>query len=76
MSMHNLEAFADRNSLSWQLHQQTRAIITQHEEVKRWQQLEDRVVDRVLRRIQVEVRDEASPAIKAIRKEIDNMFRG
>ena len=37
--------------------------------------LEERVYQRVMKRIQVEVKNEATPAIREIRRELENLIR-
>lgn len=45
-------------------------------EGKAQQEMVDEITQQVLKNISVEVKNEASPAIKEIKKELDNLFKG
>lgn len=77
MGIHDyLEAQADKESLAWKLHEAHRQLIDRHEQQRREKELEDRITERVLQRILVKIKDEATPAIRELRAEIDRMIKG
>lgn len=44
-------------------------------EERKWQERKKEIVEEVLKRIQVEVKDEASPTIRALNNEIDKLMK-
>lgn len=72
----NLTAFADKDSLSWKLYEAHRAITDRYNAEREQKELEDRIVQRVLQRLTVEVKNEATPAIRELQKEISRMMKG
>ena len=51
-------------------------ILKQYEEKRREKELEDRITKRVLERINIEVLNEASPAMQDLKKQLDTLFSG
>lgn len=60
--------------LTYALFKAREKILKQHEEQRREKELEDRITKRVLERISVEVLNEASPAMKDLKKQLDSLL--
>lgn len=62
--------------LTYALFKAREKILKQHEEQRREKELEDRITKRVLERISIEVREEATPVMQDLKKQLDTLFSG
>ena len=65
----------DPSELTYRLWAQTRGMIDEVNARRDREQLKQEIIEEVLKRIQIEVKDEASPTIKKINEEISAMFK-
>lgn len=64
----------DPAELTRRLFNQTRAISNKLNRQREREQMKQEIIAEVLKQIRVEVKNEASPAIKEIKKDIENLF--
>ena len=62
--------------LTYALFKAREKILRQYEDQRREKELEDRITKRVLERISIEVRDEATPVMQDLKKQLDTLFSG
>lgn len=62
------------NDLTYTLFKAREKIINQYKDQRREKELEDRITKRVLDKISIEVLNEASPAMKELQRQLENLF--
>lgn len=62
------------NDLTYTLFKAREKIINQYKEQRREKELEARITKRVLEQISIEVLNEASPAMKELQRQLENLF--
>jgi hypothetical protein len=60
--------------LTYALFKAREKILRQYEDQRREKELEDRITKRVLEKISIEVLNEASPAMKDLKKQLDSLL--
>ena len=66
-----IEAFADDNSLARRLFLAQQEIIDRYNQDKALKEMEDRIFNRVMEKVNIQIVNDASPAIDKLKKEID-----
>ena len=64
----------DPGELTRRLFNQTRLISNKYNREREREQMKREIIAEVLKQIRVEVKNEASPAIREIKKDIENLF--
>lgn len=64
----------DPAELTRRLFEQTRAITEELNREREREQMKREIIAEVLKQLRIEINNEASPAIKEIKKDIENMF--
>ena len=66
-----IEAFADDNSLGRRLFLAQQEIIDRYTQQKELEEMEERIFNKVMEKVNIQIVNDASPAIDKLKKEID-----
>lgn len=65
----------DENCLSVQLQRAHDRMRDKYLKEREQEEMEERILENVLKKLQIIVKDEASPALKDIKNQLDNIFK-